>query len=494
MKKLLCLLLALLMCMSMLVACATDDEGDDTKEPDASGDGTEDGADGQEPTTEEDPWLDDLPDTTLGGIELVIAYFAKNGIKDGLSVDAEENNGDLINDSMYDRNTAVEERFDVELIGNSVTPGGGITSVVTPVLTSGATDYDILVGYQYYDIGLAATGLMYNINNLANDYLNIENPWWSTDYINNINYSDKLYWLTGDVTLAHIGTIAASYVNAAIYTEYCEDDYGPLYEIVRDKEWTFELMIMMAEDAYHDANGNDKYDSGDQFGFINSLGVEMAYCAGINSSVRDEEGNITIAIDDDRTAEIMWYLNEIWTSKVAVSNDTEQGQYQIFASGEGMIYFRDLMAAEDQLFRNMEDDFYIVPIPMGDDYFCEDYRSTCMTGNNIVGLAHTSLYLEESALVLEALAAESYRSVTPVYYDTILKDRYTRDNESKEMIDMVREKVGVDFVNTWSFGYTDAYNFYLTFDSGTVASRIATYAPQWEKILGNLLEKLDNLE
>jgi hypothetical protein len=158
-----------------------------------------------------------------------------------------------------------------------------------------------------------------------------------------------------------------------------------------------------------------------------------------------------------------------------------------------MIYFRTFSTAEEATVREMDSDFYIVPVPMGDDT-CEEYRSTCSTGNNLVGLPHTSQYLNETALVLEALAAESHRSVSPTYYDVILKDRYTRDNESKEMIDMIRDSVGVDFINTWSYNYTEAYNFYSTFDTTTVASRIATYAPQWEKVLENLLEKLDDLD
>jgi hypothetical protein len=173
---------------------------------------------------------------------------------------------------------------------------------------------------------------------------------------------------------------------------------------------------------------------------------------------------------------------------------TFEGQVRLFTSGEAMIYFRGLGTAENESFRQMKEDFYIVPIPMGDDYYCEDYRSTCGTSNNIIGLPHTSLYLEEAAMVLEALAAESYRDVSPRYYNVLIKDRYTRDDDSKEMIDMIRSKVGVDFVNTWSFGYTDAYNFYATFDSLTIASRIATYAPRWEKVLDELLESLDALD
>jgi len=488
MKKILCLMLALLMCATALMACAEEKPEEQPDQP------SQDGGDTPDEPIKEDPWLDDIEDQQMNGLEIVFAYFNKNGVKDGCSVDAEEPNGDLINDAMYSRNTAVEERFDVVLTGNEVSTAGGIATAVTPVLTSGATDYDVLVGYQYYDIGLAATGLMYNFNRIAGSQLNIENDWWSTDYINNINYSDKLFWLTGDITLAHIGTIAASYVNARIYEEYCLEDWGPLYQLVRGKEWTFENMMVMCEDAYFDTNGNDKYDDGDQFGFLNSLGVEMAYCAGIDSSVRDENGDMVIAIDNEKTADIMWFLNEVWTAKTSVSNNTEQGQYKIFANGEAMVYFRDLMAAEDVLFREMEDDFYIVPIPLGDPYYCTDYRSTCMTGNNVIGLAHTVENPVECTIILEALAAESYKSVTPIYYDTILKDRYTRDNESKEMMDMVRSLVGVDFVNTWSFGYTGAYDFYLTFDSNTVSSRIATHAPKWETVLEELLMTLEDLE
>ena len=489
MKKLLCLLLVLLMCATALMACADDEQTTDDPETPA-----DDGDSSTDEPAKDDPWADDLEDKDLGGMEIVFAYFDKNGVKDGCSVDAEANNGDLINDAMYSRNEAVMERFHVTLTGNEVSTARGISEVVTPVLTSGATDYDVLVGYQYYDIAMAATGLMYNFNRIADSKIDLEKEWWSTDYINNINYADKMYWLTGDITLAHIGTISASYVNARIYEEYCLEEYGSLYQLVRDKEWTFENMMVMCEDAYFDTNGNDKYDEGDQYGFSNSLGVEMAYCAGIDSSIRDEDGNMVIAIDNEKTADIMWYLNEVWTAKTSVSNNTEQGQYKIFANGEAMVYFRDLMAAEDILFREMEDNFYLVPIPLGDPMYCDDYRSTCMTGNNIVGLAHTVENPEACTIILEALAAESYASVTPVYYDTVLKDRYTRDNESKEMMDLVRSKVGVDFVNTWSLGYTKAYDFYLTFDSNTVSSRIATYAPMWETILEDLLYTLGDLE
>ena len=138
MKKLLCLLLSLMLCVGMLAACATDDaqEGNDLPDTDTTPDQTENGED----PVEESTWLDKIEDRDMGGMEIVFAYFEKNDGKDGCSIEAEEQNGDMINDAMYNRNTSVEERFSVDLIGNKVSTAGGIATTVTPVLTSGSTD------------------------------------------------------------------------------------------------------------------------------------------------------------------------------------------------------------------------------------------------------------------------------------------------------------------------------------------------------------------
>jgi len=46
--------------------------------------------------------------------------------------------------------------------------------------------------------------------------------------------------------------------------------------------------------------------------------------------------------------------------------------------------------------------------------------------------------------VLEALASESYYSVTPALFETALKVKYTRDDESAQMFDIIRETVVFD--------------------------------------------------
>lgn len=47
--------------------------------------------------------------------------------------------------------------------------------------------------------------------------------------------------------------------------------------------------------------------------------------------------------------------------------------------------------------------------------------------------------------MLEALAAQSYRTVTPAYYDVALKNRYSRDADTAEMIDLIRSSAILNF-------------------------------------------------
>ena len=66
---------------------------------------------------------------------------------------------------------------------------------------------------------------------------------------------------------------------------------------------------------------------------------------------------------------------------------------------------------------------------------------------SVVGIAGLSA-------VMEALAAESYRYVTPAYYDVVLNGKYLRDADSSEMLELAMAGVKIDFgwIHTYSLG------------------------------------------
>ena len=56
--------------------------------------------------------------------------------------------------------------------------------------------------------------------------------------------------------------------------------------------------------------------------------------------------------------------------------------------------------------------------------------------------------------IIEALAAIGSRDVLPAFYDRSLKTKFSRDNESEDMIDIIKESIVYDVgYATGAFGY-----------------------------------------
>jgi hypothetical protein len=62
---------------------------------------------------------------------------------------------------------------------------------------------------------------------------------------------------------------------------------------------------------------------------------------------------------------------------------------------------------------------------------------------------------ERTAVILEALAAESRYTVRPAYYDISLKTKHSRDDESQEMLDIIFSTRSYDFGWYYKFGNYD---------------------------------------
>ena len=80
------------------------------------------------------------------------------------------------------------------------------------------------------------------------------------------------------------------------------------------------------------------------------------------------------------------------------------------------------------------------------------YRSAALFLSllTVGAVSSASQNLDMAGAVIEALSAESYRQVIPAYYDTALKVKYSRDDYSSQIIDLVRETSYTDFLYAYS--------------------------------------------
>ena len=66
----------------------------------------------------------------------------------------------------------------------------------------------------------------------------------------------------------------------------------------------------------------------------------------------------------------------------------------------------------------------------------KDYHSTSLDEFSMFVIPIDAPDMDKTAFITEALCAESYKKVVPVFYDVVLKTKNARDNDSAQMIDI----------------------------------------------------------
>ncbi len=445
-------------------------------------------------------YADSLPETMdFGGQDIKIICAEDETTL--LSFEADEDDADIVATAVYERNKLIEQRLNVTIEVVQTVDHENVASTAKTTILAGSDDYDIVAGYQYFSVDLALDGLLYNLKgDIINDigYLDFTKPYWSTQFIDNISIDNAAYWATGDLSLRYISGMYCTYVNTRIYNEYKDAFGSDIYTVVRNGEWTMDKLIEMSSLAYKDLDGSDSANDGDQFGFITGaydLLDGLAVGAGVKFSQMDVEGKPYITLGNETSLTFADKLKELTgLESTRVVSVTEQDWCPAnFASGNALFLVDKIYTAASN-FRDMEDDYAIIPTPKLDTNQAT-YLTTLHDGITILGIPNSigGDKLPGICATLEALAAASYTSVTPVYYENALKYKYTRDEDSVEMIDLIRSNVTTDFAFAYSKSLNDIAHYFRDAYSGgsSVLKRKASSSKSaWATALDDILERL----
>lgn len=383
------------------------------------------------------------------------------------------------------------DRFMVDFEIVKTSSDSGVPELVRQSVLSNSDDYDIVAGYQYYSVRLASEGILLNLNNLPN--LDFTQPYWSQRMIEGMSYADNAYWCTGDLSLRYIGGMYVTFVNKTIWGDYYPD-IDP-YDLALNGEWTLDTLNEMTANVYDDLNNNGKKDSDDVFGMLFNIGHNTCDGLMISSDIKfsewDDDGIPYLDYDTDRIVGFCEKLNDIAYNNDGVLSwgSSDEDVLKKFAEGTAMCTPTRLYYSEIH-FREMEDDFAVLPMPKYDAEQ-ENYVTTIHDGTTLFGIPITNSKIEATTIVLEALAAESYRTVTPNYYEMALKIKYVRDDMSAIMIDLIREGVTADFVFYYHVGNISHFFRGMVNGQTNFASRIVAQENVWEADMEELLEDLE---
>ncbi len=370
----------------------------------------------------------------------------------------EELTGDAAPDAAYNRNMSVQEMLNVnftyEPLDNKYDQ---VKATVQQYVLAGDDAYDLIINDMYGTASLTLENMFYNV--LDGKYFDFSQPWWYADFMSDVSInSNYQFMLGGDYFLDILRCSHCLFFNKALYQNtFGEGD--ELYDIVLAGDWTLEKLNEIVESSYVDLNGDGTKDIDDQFGIIGfeiwGPMIPLLVSADPNYIDRDDRGYPYITMNNEKSLILMdelydlyvdgngaWYGNGL-TEDLCVTN---------FTSGKSMfISYQRIGSLENNTIREMEDGLGVIPYPKLDenqsDYITSTH-DTCEIGLIPVTVAPTEL--DYISAVVEVLCRETYKTVLPVYYESSLKMKYTRDDTSAQMLDIIHDNIGNSFVMAYN--------------------------------------------
>ena len=394
----------------------------------------------------------DLPDKDYNGYQFTILSVVDGDFHQD-DFQAEEMTGDIINDAKYARNLYVEEKYGVKL--NSLILGnwGGGAAAIRKSVAAGDFAYDAAVIWGYDACTLVIQGLLWDLNDMPP--LDLSKPWWDQRANEDLSIRGKMFFTTGDISQIMSDSIFAILFNKKLVQEYeIEDPYA----LVKSGKWTYDKFAELSKMVSGDLDGNGIYDESDLYGMlatddvmqciINSIGEK---CAKINNN-----GEIELSLYNEKTISVFnKYMDFACDNTVVFSSQRvdDNAAIRVFEAGRGLFFPYGVKFVAR--FRNMETDFGILPFPKLDEQQSEYYSPIITWWSMYVCVPTIQEDIERTAVILEALAAESRYTVRPAYYDISLKTKHSRDDESSEMLDIIFSTRAYDFGWYYKFGNYD---------------------------------------
>ena len=458
-KKLLALVLAAALALSVFALAGCDAKTEESKQAD----GGAEGADRENSQTEEQPTTEriypDLEAKDFGGYEF---SFLSRIISspdwaewDHRDLSAEEENGDVINDAVYIRNKKIEDKYNI-VITETVVENPKVVSITQRDVKAGEDNFDIIVPHIKEVAGLAQGGNFLDLFAIPN--LDLSKPWWTQGCVKDLSILNKLFVIQGDLLIMDNDSMEAMIFNKAVWQDH---ELESPYDIVKAGEWTFDKLMEMGRKVSKDLNGDGTmYILDDMFGYIlqGDTAASFIVSGGEKIVSKDADDYPIITFGSERCFQITDKLSEMLSdTDNSVNLHSYEGKFPIYDEqvkmfSENRALFSWIRMRIVERLRGMEMDFGIIPCPKLDKA-----QANYITNNNPhtgagVSIPITAGDIDRTGMILEDLCAESRYTLQPAYYEINLRGKYARDDESQEMLDIILSNIAYDIGYIYDFG------------------------------------------
>ncbi|MCL1859884.1 MAG: hypothetical protein FWF92_11715 [Oscillospiraceae bacterium] len=503
MKKLkivIAILLCLVFVLPLFIACGKEESKTDDKTTtinDNSGDSSDIAKE-----EEKDPDSPDLPAAVDMGEKTFTVFTAGWGEGSELAKDigGEEQTGDPIDDAAYNRRIKLEQMYNCKI--RQVNEGDNTEAMnkyQTSIL-SGDGSYDFAVTNCTNFASLLTGSYLMDFKELS--YIDMDKPYWDKNFYDSMAILGRHFAASGDISKRRLECVWIMCFNKAMIDA---NNFESPYDLVKNGQWTFDKMVEMAKQVAQDLDGNGKMTETDLYG-LNYTGdtiMGIINCSGVKIAELNEDGVPELTIGIEKNLEKLIKIYET-TRDDTFSIDTLFRFWlnDTFIFSENRCLFlacatHNIGNANGEVtLRSMDVNFGIIPYPKWD--LAQDNYTPHTAGNYhpVLSVPKTNVDLENTGILLEAMSYEGMKTIKPAFYESLLKTKTARDDESAEMIDYIFGNLNYDIGNMYNFGeIVGKFGYGMSANDNkrvNIVSTIDKNVNVWQKAIDDIVAAIEN--
>ena len=343
------------------------------------------------------------------------------------NVTAEEENGDTMNDAIYQRNRKVEERYKITI---TETPTSAAQSDYLKSVQAGDNAFDVALLRMEWALPVVLQNAAVNWADIP--HLELDREWWVKGSLTSMSLMNNIYYGVSLFDTTHFDSVRVFYFNKQMIEDFKLE--SP-YDLVESGKWTLDKFHEMGMAVASDLNGDGKWDENDRYGFGGTPNITgntlMCGVGAILSIGKDKDDVPFFDLDKESSIERLTAVSKIMGTDDGFVCRESYGD--VFKSGN-ILFSNELIYGAVQM-RDSETDFGIIPAPKWN----EDQEEYINLGGSpfFMTVPTVSEDLDRTGAIMEALAYDSMGLIDKAMYDIVLKGKSSRDDESIGMLDLI---------------------------------------------------------
>ena len=402
------------------------------------------------------------------------------------SVTADEMNGEVINDAVFERNSRISEKLNCSLSEEGFRISSGeYWDELSPLMLAGDPKYDVFCLPYRYTAASVTGGYILNLDELAS--LHLDESWWNQTILDATSLNRRHYIASSAAHFMSVDGMWCLYFNQSLMNNL---QLELPYDTVREGKWTLDRLAeymkaganLNGDSAFTPPyDGRAQWNSGGSsvYGFTSYTSVFQKLLYGMEAHMvdKDDEDKMEFAASSEHFIDCCTRLAELFSvpGQYLDANDDDGFSYNlnIFPSGRALFLGGELKDA--QVFREMEDEFGVVPLPKFNESQSR-YFTTLDFQMMTFAIPYTQAAPEDAALLLDAMSFESDTKILDLFLGSRIEQKGLRNENSVEMLHIIYEGLGIDL--------GEAFDLF-----GTVSTDIKNNIPQGITEFASLIER-----